>query len=164
MWQKVAQFDGKTSKKLIGHAFRMEIEDAITRYVRALDYNDLHVAFLQLWGLLEALTATTKADYDSTIRRVAFYYEDQELHRQVLQHLRVFRNASVHSGLRVTQIQTLLFQLKRYAERLILIHTDNFLRFPSLADAASFSDLPTDVNDLKRRIAKYKAALKFRIS
>jgi hypothetical protein len=44
------------------------------------DHSDMHVAFVELWSVLEKLTATLKAQYDTTIKRTVFRYKDRDLH------------------------------------------------------------------------------------
>jgi len=160
--ERLLKFEKRIDKDLTRHPYRRELEDIIVRYVRALDFADLHVAFLQLWGVLERLTNTNKADNETTIKRTAFHYEEEDMHMQVLQHLRKFRNANVHSGFQTQQIKTLLHQLMRYVEKLIFFHVANIFKFTSLDVAAAFADLPVEPEKLKAKIAGYKSALKFR--
>jgi hypothetical protein len=163
-WQSVKSFEKYVKKQFSKHPYKVEIEDLIRRYVRALDRFDLHVAFIELWGVLERLTgtATVKTDYDKTTKRAAFLYEDADLHRQVLQHLRIYRNANVHAGQRSERIETFLFQLKRYVDNLFFVHIRNRFKFESLDKAATFFDLPTQTSELDNRINMLKNVKKFR--
>jgi hypothetical protein len=140
------------------------LEDAVIRYVRALDLPDLHAAFLRLWGTLEALTDTerSRVNYERTVKRVAFHYEDAELHRDVLQHLKAFRNENVHAGHRADKIETIVYQLKMYVENLIYFYMSNHQGFTSLDEALEFADLPLGTDELDRRIKLFGAARRYR--
>jgi hypothetical protein len=161
-WAKVRRFEDIQLNRLKKHSYKSEIEEVIIRYVRALDHSDLHVAFLLLWGVLETLTHTINADYERMVRRVAFHYRDAELQKQILQHLRTFRNESVHSGYRKTQIEGVLYQLKECVDDLIIFHLANHFRFQSFEEAAAFSDLNPDLSSLKTGLKKYRNALRYR--
>src|ERR1041384_3061158 len=102
-WERLHKFELMVRKYFRRHRYKSEVEDAIRRYTRAFDHPDLHVAFVELWSVLEKLTGTLKAKYDVTIKRTIFRYKDRDLHRQILQHLRAFRNETVHASQR-TQI------------------------------------------------------------
>ncbi|MGE4501208.1 MAG: hypothetical protein AB7C96_12735 [Hydrogenovibrio sp.] len=133
----------------------------IVRYVRALDSPDYNSAFISLWSVLEYLTYTLKDSYDKTIKRTSFHYKDREYARQVLEHLRRYRNKSVHLGAGESEIDTHIYQLKNYIERLLKFHISNHFGFESIEEAAKFMDLQHDIGELKKQIAIYQAGVKF---
>jgi hypothetical protein len=161
-WIKIKSFEQITKKRLSNHLYKSEVEDAIRRYTRALDYRDLHISFLELWIVLEKLTATTNAQYEKMVDRVAFLYTDVDLHKHIMQHLRLYRNSNVHSGQRSEQIEKYVYQLKRYVDQLLLFNIENFFKFISLEEVARFLDLSTDSNLLKERVKLLNKAVKFR--
>jgi hypothetical protein len=167
-WEKLHEFEQIIRNHLRRHRYKSEVEDAIRRYTRALDSRDSHVAFVELWSVLEKLTSTLKAQYDMTIKRATFLYKDRDLHKQVLQHLRAFRNATVHVSQKTDQIETLIFQLKRYVESLLQFHITNVLKFNSMEEAGQFFDLSTDksvletrINELDKHMKVLNKAIKF---
>ena len=139
-----------------------DLKTAFVRYTRALDTSDYESCYLKLWSLLEFLTGTADGRNEDLIRRCVFLYEDRELARQVLEHLRDRRNAHVHAGRESYQLESLVFQLKRLVERFLLFHVVNGRQFRSIADAGSYLDLPVDPDTLRQRIARFKMALRFR--
>jgi hypothetical protein len=143
-----------------------EVEDFLREYVRALDNYDHHIAFLELWTLLERLTATKSAKYDNLINRTAFIYPDREieLHKLVLEHLKMYRNSSVHDGVRKEEVRIYVYQLKRYVERLIKFHVFNVIKSKSLEETIEFLDVSTQTDLLKHRVELFNRVIKFRSS
>jgi len=148
--------------RLTRHRYRVAVEDLIKAYTRALDTRDYKSAFISLWSVLERLTNTEQARYDVTIRRASFLLDDEAFHRQILNHLRDHRNRAVHIGETINEIETILYQLKRYVEVALGFHISNFQDFSTIAEAASFMDLPCSVDELKRKTILYKKAIRFR--
>jgi len=149
-------------RRLKNHKYPDVIQESIIRYTRSLDERILPTAFIKLWGVLELLTNTVGASYEATVKRTAFLFEERDYHFQVLQHLRKYRNSSVHMDSENSEIETYLYQLKNYVEVLIGFHIGNKYGFSSIQDAASFLGLPYDDNALVKRIKKLQFARKFR--
>ena len=149
--------------------YRSELEDAIRRYTKALDTREWDAAFVQLWGLLEDLTGTKSGDsYTVTIKRTAFLYAkpERDLHMQVLNHLKDYRNRSVHGGEGSEDIEAYLYQLKRYVEEVMAFHLQRGQEFSSIEEASRFLDQPADpaaierkISDLKKNVEKQKAEI-----
>ena len=138
------------------------IKEGIIRYTRALDYTDYEIAFLKLWSTLELLTNTVKESYDKTIKRVAFLFSDYDFHSQILNHLRDFRNKTIHADSSGNpDTQTYLYQLKNYVERLIIYHLTNRMKFQKLSEAANFLDLSPNIELLKEKLELYKRGINF---
>lgn len=159
---KSLKFTKKIRTKIRASHYKKEVETGIIRYVRALDYQDYNVSFLKLWSVLEYLTATLHDGYTTTIRRTAFHFKDREYVIQVLEHLRQYRNRSVHSGSGEDNIDVHLYQLKRHVEQLLIFHIGNHYKFSCLSEAGRFMDLPPDVGDLKKQISLLEVAVKYR--
>ena len=158
---KTLEFTKKVRGKLKTSRYKIEVESAIIRYVRALDSQDHNISFIKLWGVLEYLTSTLRDSYDKTIKRTVFHYADRDYHKQVLEHLRQYRNKSVHFGTGESDIQTHVYQLKRYVELLLRFHIENHFKFDSISQAAKFMDLPPDIIDLKMKISICQSGLKY---
>lgn len=158
---KTLEFTKNVRKALRKNAYGKDVEFAIIRYVRALDSQDYNAVFIKLWSVLEGLTNTLKDSYDRTIRRAAFHYADREYNKQVLEHLRQYRNKSVHLGVGESDIDTHVYQLKSYVEQLLRFHIGNHFKFESMEEAAEFMDLQPDMEALKKQIELCRAGIKF---
>lgn len=158
---KTLLFTKDVRKKLNKLCYRKDVESAIIRYARALDYQDYNVSLVKMWSLLEYLTSTLYCSYDKTINRTIFFYKDRQYNKQVLEHLRQYRNRSVHSGADMDDIDIQVYQLKSYVETLLRFHICNNFRFSSLSEAAKFSDLQPDIYELKKKISLFQSGVKF---
>ena len=142
--------------------YRTVVELAIKEYCRALDHRNWSNAFLKLWSVLELLTHTEKANYSNTIQRASFVWTDAEYHKEVLNHLRHLRNSFVHENKSTDDVETYMYQLKRYVEALISFHLGMGLSFSSISEAAEFMDLPVEKQVIRKKIEKLETALKYR--
>jgi hypothetical protein len=158
---KTLEFTKNVRKALRKNSYGKDVESAIIRYVRALDSQDYNAVFIKLWSVLEGLTHTLKDSYDKTIKRAAFQYADREYNRQVLEHLRQYRNRSVHLGAGENDIDTHVYQLKSYVEQLLRFHIANHFKFESMEVAAKFMDLQPDKEALKKQIELCRAGITF---
>lgn len=158
---KVLAFASNLRARLRALKYRADIEGALIRYVRALDAADLNDAFLRLWSLLEYLTDSTHDPYKVATRRAAFLFSDRTRSQLILSHLTNHRNRFVHVGSEAEDIESLVFQLKRYVDQLLLFHLGTRFRFDSRADAARFMDLPPDQAELSLRLHRLQQAKKF---
>lgn len=149
-------------KTFTTHKYPQVIHTALIRYTRALDERDWTTAFIKLWSILEQLTDTGRANYDTTIQRTAFLYQEREYHLQVLQHLRKYRNSSIHLDKGNSETEIYLYQLKNYVETLMGFHINNKFGFESIQEAAEFLSLPYEEEALKNQIKKRNLARKFR--
>jgi hypothetical protein len=161
--EAVREFERTIRRYLSRSRYRQDIEASIRRYTRALDSPHWNAAFVQLWGLLEHLTDTSKMAYENTIRRALFLYhkDDRDYNRQILRHLMHYRNRVVHSGYETDEIELLLYQLKRYVERVLLYHVFATPAFPSRKDTAQFMQLPAELPELRRQIRMMQRALRY---
>ena len=126
------------------------------------DYSDYDIAFLKLWSVLEFLTNTLKAKYDNTIKRTAFCFKEYDFHCQVLNHLRDYRNKSVHTGSSDNSgVKIYIYQLKRYVEELLIFHLSTKMKFSNIESASEFLDLSQDAEFLREKCQLYQKAIKF---
>jgi len=158
---KTLKFTKDVRESLKKNKYGRSVETALIRYAESLDLQNHNTAFIKLWSLLEYLTSTLKDSYDKTIKRTVFQYKDREYNRQVLEHLRQYRNKSVHLGSSENNIETHVYQLKGYVEQLLHFHIVNHFTFESLQEAATFMDLHPDIDLLKKQVALRKAGIKF---
>lgn len=148
-------------RRLATLGYREDIQGALIRYVRALDSADLNDAFLRLWSLLEFLTNSTHDPYKVATRRAAFLFTDKERSQLVLSNLTNHRNRFVHVGSETEEIESLVFQLKRYVDALLLFHLGNRFGFTSREEAARFMDLPVGRSELKLRKKRLEQAERY---
>ncbi len=147
------KFQDKVRKHLEQCNYKSDIEDAIIKYTHALDFINRENTFLRLWSVLELLTNTRPNEsHNVTVKRVSFLFKDREYTLQILNHLKDHRNRAVHAGSGSHNIETLMFQLKRYVEALLYFHIFNKYSFKNLEAAAHFLDLPSDPETLESRI------------
>ncbi len=136
------------------------MEKVFIRYAKALDEIDCDLSFLQLWNLMEYLTNTV-GNYDKTITRVLFLFQERDKHKLILEHLREYRNQYVHFSKSNDQREVSLYQLKRYVEKLMHFHIYFEGNFKSIAELGEFLNLPYDKNILKKSIVTLNNAISF---
>jgi len=143
--------------------YREDLEDAIRRYTRVLDSREWNSAFVQIWSLLEYLTATSEDPNKVTLKRALSlsHKDEREFHRQVLKHLMTYRNRTVHAGYTSEAIETHLYQLKRYVERVLLFHIYSAPDFASIGKAAEFMHLPPELPELRRKRWLIERAIRY---
>jgi len=134
---------------------------SLIRYARTQDELDLDDCFLNLWSLLEALTCTARAAYDTTVHRAASVWRDPTYPVQELTHLRSWRNRSVHLSESSDDRETRAYQLKSYVDQMLafLIFNRNSRR-QSLEETMQLLDMPHDGEELKRKLNLYRKALR----
>lgn len=156
-WKNLSKFEKYVRKQINRSKYGFEIMQALLKYTRALDNNNLNTTFLALWSILENITLSV-ASYDDVIRRTLFLHHDREFHKQILENLRHYRNQTVHTGYSESEpeLETLLFQLKRYVEQLLKFHISNTHKFKGIDEAIKFLDLPFDISTIKEKIESRK--------
>ncbi len=141
--------------------YKNDFMNIFIRYTRALDTNDYETSYLKLWSLLEYLTATINSNYDKTISRSLFFYKDDILSKQIIEHLRIFRNKIVHYGESKDDLDSLLFQIKRIVENVIWFHLKFAGSFQSMEEFGRYLDLSKDKSILEKEISLRNKAMKF---
>lgn len=155
------QNDNDFLSQLNESKYSEKLKDALLRYVRALDERDQNNALIKLWGAIESLTSPLGANGDLVIKRCAFLHSEYNFHGQVLEHLRVYRNQSVHAGDQREEAKNHCYQLQFYFERLMRFHINKAAVFPSLEKANEFLDLSPDKGSLLRKKELIESALLF---
>ncbi|WP_199506777.1 MULTISPECIES: hypothetical protein [unclassified Psychrobacter] len=142
--------------------YRNIMSDSILRFVRAFDEKNQNIAILRAWGALEALAAPNESNFDSVTTRCAFIFEDYEYHRQILEHLREYRNRNVHAGQESAIAKTYSFQVQRYFRELFLFHIRRQGDFESIEEANRFLDLPADKDKIFYLKSMVEKSISFR--
>lgn len=159
--KKMYEFEQKSRKLLSKIKYQKEITNAIIEYGRALDNRNWRTAFLRLWNVIEELTHTCSDGYKVTIRRASFVFKDPEYHRQILNHLRDLRNSFVHAHGTADNIETYLYQLKRYVETLLYFHLSHGPDFENIGESAYFLDMPSDIGILETKLRLLNKAKRY---
>ncbi len=161
-WGYVEEYEEQVWQELERIPYRRDLEAAIRTYARALDRRDWNTSFVRLWGVLETLTGTSRSRKETLESRMLFLLraEDRPFHRQILRHLRRYRNRTVHAGHETEAIQRLLFQLKFYVEALLEFHLSADPAFEKLEEATRFLDLPKDPAELRESARRVEQALR----
>jgi hypothetical protein len=157
----LAKFLRDIRERIHLHPYRSIIEDSIIRYCRALDEYDLASAFQKLWVVLEILTGKPRS-YETTVDRASFVYKEYLYRRQILNHLKSFRNARVHEDASSELVETYLYQLKNYVESLLGFHLIRGKKLGSYESAMDFLDLPPEEEKLQYALHLYSEAIDFR--
>jgi hypothetical protein len=161
-WPEMEKFRKRSLRKILGHSYSSELQDLLDRYIWALDQNNPTVAFLQMWGILEKITNTVGAEYDKTIDRASWVYEDRSipLVKDLLASLRHRRNRFVHSG-PMHDNEEIVYMVKQFLDPHLLRLINNDFRVRSIQEYAEILSLPSDLNALKRRHEKLSMVLKW---
>jgi hypothetical protein len=150
--------------KLYGnHPYKDIIQEALVKYVRALDSANFDYAFVSLHGVIERLAGEGKDEIKG--KRVAALDEDQTRQETMFRCLNDHRNRIVHHGIRSAEVEELLYLIKSFAELLLDYHVFNVAKHTSFSEAIAFLDVLYNVKNydatglLKRslRFRKYLA-------
>lgn len=159
---EMLNYESKLRARVRKSAYVEEINSAIVRYGRALDSADWNYAFLQLWSVIEMLTATgINESHQQTAKRATFVFQDSDHARQFLLHLRSTRNRAIHQGGDPDDAETVMFQAKRAVEGLLMFHVRFSGVFESMREAAEMLELPTSISTIEGRVEKLRRAQKF---
>lgn len=157
---KMAKWQSQLLAKIDRHPLRTILRQALLRYVRSLDHVDYDAAYLGLWGVLEQLTVTQRAnDYKTTVRRASSIYKDRDFALAMLHALKEYRNGYVHASQQSEAVESMIQQLKGIVEGLIFFLYFNRPRLQNLNDVASFFDLSDDENSLRKTARQIRYVL-----
>lgn len=137
--------------------------ESLLKYVRALDEVDPNTAFIKMWGALESLSIRENvADYSKLIARCSFLCKEIEYNSQILEHLREYRNKSIHSGEQTSEARSNCLKLQQYFRTLLGFHLKFHSTFTYFNDVISMLDLPPDKEKLKQYSLLINKAMLFR--
>ncbi|MEZ9189163.1 hypothetical protein AB4133_07540 [Vibrio sp. 10N.286.52.F8] len=149
-------------QKKLHHTYRALLNESLLRYVRAFDEQNQNIAVMRAWGALEGVAAPKESNCDSVTKRCAFLFDEPEYHKQILEHVREYRNKNVHAGEESNTAKNHGFQIQRYFKQLILFHIHHAGHFDRISDANAFLDLPTNKTKLLANHKIIQKALQFR--
>jgi hypothetical protein len=159
-----ANFDWifKKLDKIDSKGFKKEICNAVIRFVSAFDHTDYQSSVIMGWGSLESLASNEKdANNDIIPRRCSFLFPDSQYHKQIIEHIREYRNNNVHYGEVADETDLICYQLQRYFKRLVFFYIGNANNYANKEEANSFLDLPSTIDALKKKSTLIKRAIKY---
>jgi len=127
------------------------IKDAVVRYVRAFDETDKNSTVQRAWSALESLMALGENNTDLVVARCSYLYADREYHRQILEHVKDYRNRNVHLGQSIDDPSPHCFQIQKFFRQSIIFHLAEVDNFSGLHEANKFLDSSASIEELKRQ-------------
>ena len=123
-----------------------------SRYCDALETNDLNKSFLELWGVLEAITQTKNSSYETTIQRAKFIYAENsmEMVDLKLRVLREKRNMVIHDGEGILDGERFIFILLAIIHENIRIQMAFYNKGYTPSDYLRLVELPALKNDARQ--------------
>ena len=140
--------------------YQESLIDALVRYVRAFDDSDMNSVIAKGWSAIESIVSRGENSYEHISKRIAFLYANRAFHKQIIEHLREYRNTSIHAGEYLEDASAHAYQLQRYFRQLVVFYIYSRSEFNSLDEANGFLDLPTDIDLLNRRKYFIEKAIK----
>ena len=165
-WLRMEAYRKNALRSLRKLPYREDALRLLLRYVTALDEVKPEAAFLGLWSLLERLTNTVGANYDETIRRGAWVFDDdyRPIATDTLTCLRGLRNRYVHSGGAENYGGQVVYAIKEFVDLHLARVIANPFEFSTLEEHAALLSMPTTLEGLSARRRVLNAATKFRQS
>jgi hypothetical protein len=141
--------------RLQQNSLKDHIKQGLLRYCRALDLHDAEPALTEMWGALETLTGTQREKGDLTVDRIVQLFIDRDEARQVANHIRVRRNATVHAARTLNQQEAdaILVHAETLVSRALFFCLGDGKRFSNRNELYQFLDLRLDAAKLNRMIA-----------
>ncbi|QQE11697.1 hypothetical protein JD969_19785 [Planctomycetota bacterium] len=163
-WKRIERDRHYIAGKITYSPYKSDLVYVFRRYCDALDATNTNVAFLHLWGVLEKITDTVGAHYDTTIKRASWIFskKDQPLTREILQALRIKRNQVVHAG-HDTHDQ-ILYLIKYFIDPHLRLLINNIFEVRSLSEYGKFLESSTSYGVLKSQRKQVELAMKIRRS
>lgn len=161
-WERLEKHRQWAMKRLAAVNYRQDLENLLIRYAEALDQSNMHIAFLQMWSILEKITNTIGGKYDETINRAIwpFLKQDRLIAKDMLESLRCCRNQYVHSGKVGQESDQIAYTIKSFVDPHLLKLISNPFNVQSFEEYGEFLALPTDATVLRQRTRMLTQALK----
>ncbi|MPQ68296.1 MULTISPECIES: hypothetical protein [unclassified Pseudomonas] len=137
------------------------LKEAIVRFVRAFDGKDKNFALQKIWAALETLMAPGENNTDLVVKRCSFMFGDRAYHHQVLEHLKDYRNRSVHTGRSIENPNDYCYQAQNFFRQAVIFHASNAEFFSSLRESNEFLDLSDSIQELERKKLLIEKAIIF---
>lgn len=140
-------------RKLGKHVFRKELRSWIVDYCHALDYQDLELAFVSLWRVLEKLSLIEQKDSHTHVaKRIAGLFRDPTFDECVLTILATRRHEYVHQGTDIASPAVAIRLLREYVERTLVFYIENNHGFRDINSVREFLKLGTEKKSLSEQI------------
>lgn len=150
-WKELGKNCRWALNRLSRLAYRDALESLIVRYSDALDHVNYDVSFLQMWSLLEKLTDTGGGNYDKTIQRTAWMFDDKDIDSEILKVLRAQRNRYVHAARSGEHSDQTAYLIKWFVDVHLLRLLRNDLNVSGLDEYTGYLDLPSDIEGLRKK-------------
>lgn len=139
--------------------YRAFCEKLLLNYVAAIDCRDPEARFVKLWLCLELITNVD--DAKQIIKRVVFFYAQQDFARGLLRSLRAARNSQVHGGAKPPRIDLKNFKMCEFIEHLLLVILGNHFKFSTSSQWQDFMSTTTDMASIDKQIEQLKMVRRF---
>ncbi|MFO1039804.1 MAG: hypothetical protein U1E45_23425 [Geminicoccaceae bacterium] len=146
-------------RRLYHHGCFQYLRRGLLLYVRALDSPDWDNAFLECWRALEHLTLCSNVNGGDVIERCMLTLPVDPIQKLELEHLRRVRNRLVHQAVDPPGSQTVLFQIKRYVELMLVFIMKNPDRFKSEKCIATYMTMKHEKTALQSQIEGFSQGL-----
>ena len=127
------------------------IKDAIVRYVRAFDEVDKNSTVQRAWAALESMMAPGENNTDLIVGRCSFLYAEREYYRQVLEHVKEYRNRNVHLGHAIEDPSPHCYQIQKFFRQALIFHLREVDNFKGLQESNKFLDSSDSIVELGRQ-------------
>lgn len=151
-WPKIEENRQWAMDQLSKLKYRLDVQNLLVRYAEALDQNDMEIAFLKMWSILEHMTNTVGANYDETIERCIWLFaeKDRLLARDMLKSVRVHRNRIVHAGDSGIEGDQVAYLLKLFVDTHLLQLLRNPCSCESLKEYGELLSMSCDTKELEK--------------
>lgn len=139
--------------------YRGFCERILLAFADAMDTRDPEAHFVKLWLCLELLTGAD--DAKTIIKRVSFFYAQQDIAAAQLRALRAARNSHVHAGATPGRMDLKNFRLGVFVEHLFVFALANHFKFSRISQWHDFMSTTTDGKSIAEQIARLKMVRKF---
>jgi len=121
--------------------YRGEFRSVLREYVSILDTPSSEGGFTRLWKVLEALTATEMADYDTMVTRASAVFRNTQLAHMMVNQLKHARNITTHDMKSAIDSRICFQQALRFVHALLVLHLDYAGEFASFKEVGEFLSL-----------------------
>ncbi len=161
-WPKIEKLRRWAQARIRRLPYRAELEHLLVRYATALDQYNLDATFLQLWSILESITATVGANYDETAKRTISTLDDRTIAKEVLHSLRVHRNRLVHHAASIQYRDQIAYLVKDFVDPHLARLIRNDFGIASLEEYGEHLAVSTDQAEVNRQYQKLRSVMRVR--
>lgn len=149
-------------ESILASNFSQDIEKTLLRYVDALDEYDNNVAVTKLWGALESLVVKEQTNCELMPTRIAARYEDFQFTKQLVMHIKDYRNELIHEGFGDDDSIHRAYHLQRFLSDMLTFYISKNFAFSTLDEANGLLDkISLGEDKLVKELSNIKTALKY---